>query len=222
MTDDEKQSDVDVVDDVDDVVDAETADATDGTDDETADGTDDTDGTEADAAAVPEPPRRASRPGNGRRIVVLGVLPVVAVLLAAAAGFLKWHNEMTSRSEVARGEAVQVARDTVADILSYQPDTVDQQLGSARDLLTGDFLKSYTALTTEVVIPGAKQQQISATATTPQAAAISATPSHAVVLVAVNQVVSVGQNPPSRSASSVRVTLDKVGDRWLVSEFEPV
>ncbi len=51
---------------------------------------------------------------------------------------------------------------------------------------------------------------------------MSATESEAVVLVFVNQTVIVGQDAPTDTASSVRVTLEKVGDRWLISKFDPV
>jgi Mce-associated membrane protein len=74
----------------------------------------------------------------------------------------------------------------------------------------------------DVVIPGAKQKQISAVATVAAVASASAEPNHAVVLVFVNQTVAVGQDAPTDTASSVRVTLDKVGDRWLISKFDPV
>jgi Mce-associated membrane protein len=73
-----------------------------------------------------------------------------------------------------------------------------------------------------VVIPGATQKQISAVATVPAAASVSATENHAVVLVFVNQTVTVGTGAPTDTASSVRVTLDKVADRWLISGFDPV
>ena len=121
-----------------------------------------------------------------------------------------------------RDEAMQAAKDSTIALLSYKPDTVEQQLGAARDLLTGDFRDSYTSLTNDVVIPGAKQKQISAVATVPAIASVSADPKHAVVLVFVNQTVVVGQDAPTDTASSVRVTLDKVGDRWLISKFDPV
>jgi Mce-associated membrane protein len=42
------------------------------------------------------------------------------------------------------------------------------------------------------------------------------------VLVFVNQTVVVGTGAPSSTASSVSVRLDKVGDKWLISEFTPV
>ena len=82
-----------------------------------------------------------------------------------------------------------------------------------------------------MVIPGAKEKQISAVANVPEAASVSANPvcalrwfrftCHAVVLVFVNQTVVVGTGAPTDTASSVRITLDKVGDRWLISEFDP-
>ena len=107
-------------------------------------------------------------------------------------------------------------------MLSYKPDTVEQQLTAARDRLTGSFRNEYTDLTNNVVIPGAKQKQISAVANVPEAASVSANPGHAVVLVFVDQTVTVGNDVPTDTASSVRVTLDKVGDRWLISQFDPV
>jgi Mce-associated membrane protein len=117
---------------------------------------------------------------------------------------------------------VQAAKDSTVALLSYKPDTVEQQLTAARDRLTGDFRDSYTSLTHDVVIPGAKQKQISAVATVPAVASVSAAPNHAVVLVFVNQTVVVGRDAPTDTASAVRVTLDKIGERWLISKFDPV
>jgi Mce-associated membrane protein len=73
-----------------------------------------------------------------------------------------------------------------------------------------------------VVIPGAKEKQIAAIASVPAAASVSVEPDEAVVLLFVNQTVTVGSDPPTDTASSVRVTLEKDGDRWLISKFDPV
>jgi Mce-associated membrane protein len=156
------------------------------------------------------------------RVFAFGVLPAVALLLALGAGYLKWMDNSVRDNMVARDESIKAAKDSTIALLSYKPETVEQQLGAARDLLSGDFRDSYTSLTNDVVIPGAKQKQISAVATVPAAASVSANPRHAVVLVFVNQTVVVGQTAPTDTASSVRVTLDKVGDRWLISKFDPV
>jgi len=159
---------------------------------------------------------------NWSRVLAFGVLPGLALLLAVGAGYLKWQDSSVRDAEVARVESIQAAKDGTIALLSYKPDTVEQQLGAARDLLTGDFRDSYTSLTHDVVIPGAKQKQISAVATVPAAASVSAGPNRAVVLVFVNQSAIVGTGAPTETASSVRVTLDKVGRRWLISRFDPV
>jgi Mce-associated membrane protein len=174
---------------------------------------------EASESAEPEEPKRRIQ---WPRVFAFGVLPAVALLLALGAGYLKWMDNSVRDSEIARDQSVQAAKDGTIALLSYKPDTVEQQLGAARDLLTGDFRDSYTSLTNDVVIPGAKQKQISAVATVPAMASVSADPRHAVVLVFVNQTVIVGQDAPTDTASSVRVTLDKIGDRWLISKFDPV
>jgi Mce-associated membrane protein len=106
--------------------------------------------------------------------------------------------------------------------LSYKPETVEHDLTAARDRTTGGFRDSYTQLTNDVVIPGSKQQQIGAAANITAASSVSADANHAVALVFINQTVTIGKGKPSDSTSSVRVTLEKVGDRWLVSGFDPV
>ena len=156
------------------------------------------------------------------RLFAFGVLPFLLLLLGGAAGYLKWHCWSMRVSQTSGVESVAAAKDGTVAMLSYQPDTVEKDLGGARDRLTGTFKDSYTQLTHDVVIPGAKQKHISAVATVPAAASVSATADHAVALVFVNQTVVVGSDPPSATASVVRVKLDKVGDRWLISGFDPI
>lgn len=180
-----------------------------------ADSEDDSDDRSSEGPAV----LRGARWG---RVVAYGVLPALALLLAMAAGYLKWLDSSVRDSQEARIESVRAATDGTVALLSYKPDTVDKDLGGARDRLTGSFKDAYTSLTRDVVIPGAKQKQISAAASVPAAASVSTTANHAVVLVFVNQTVIIGNDAPTDTASSVRVTLDKIGDRWLISGFDPV
>lgn len=156
------------------------------------------------------------------RVVAFGVLPIVALLIAAALGFLKWHDAWIRASGVAGIESVAAAKESTVALLSYQSDSVEKDLGAARDRLTGKFKDSYTQLVHDVVIPGAKKDHISAIASVPAAALVSATPNHAVTLVFVNQTVTVGNDVPTDTASTVRVSLDKIGDRWLISGFDPI
>jgi Mce-associated membrane protein len=179
---------------------------------------------ESTDGAEPETPKHAIQ---WARVVAYGVLPALVLLLAMGAGYLKWQDNSARVDNINDNnspahQAMQTAKDSTIALLSYKPDTVEQQLTAARDLLTSDFRDQYTSLTNDVVIPGAKQKQISAVATVPATALVSADPRHAVVLVFVNQTVIVGQSAPTDTASSVRVTLDKTGDRWLIAKFDPV
>ena len=165
------------------------------------------------------PPTR----GNGRsRVVAYALLPAMALLITSAAGYLKWQEAMLREDLAAHPQSVQAAVDGTVALLSYRSETVAKDLDSAKSRLTGKFLDSYTSLTRDVVIPGAKQKQISAKATVAAAALTSETASHAAVLLFVNQTVIVGQTAPTNTASSVRVTLDNIDGRWLISQFDPV
>ena len=179
-----------------------------------------TDEAEADEAMTDAPTGRRSI--NWGRVVAYGVLPGLVLVLALVAGYLKYMDNSVRNGDAARIESLQVAKDSTVALLSYQPDKVEKQLNDARSLLTGDFQNSYTSLINDVVIPGAKQKQISAVATVPAAASVSADPNKAVVLVFVNQTVVVGTDAPTDTASSVRVTLQHSGNKWLISDFQPV
>nr|WP_231113698.1 MULTISPECIES: hypothetical protein [Mycobacterium avium complex (MAC)] len=157
-----------------------------------------------------------------RQVIVYSMLPALALLLAAVAGFLKWQDASVRDAQTAGAQSVRAATEGTIALLSYKPDTVEKDLASAKSRLTGTFLAAYTNLTHDVIIPGAKQKQISAKATVPAGTSMSATPNHAVVLLFVNQTVTIGQSAPTNTASSVRVTLDKIGGRWLISQFDPV
>ncbi|BBZ58151.1 hypothetical protein [Mycolicibacterium phocaicum] len=170
----------------------------------------------ADSAKEPRS-RRLSWSG----LVVFGVLPLIVVTLAAGAGYLKFRDGAIRGSDLARTGSVQAATEATVAMLSYNPNNVDAALHSAQDRLTGSFRESYRALVDDVVIPGAKQKKIAAAATVPAAASITATDTHATVMVFVNQSTIVGNDAPTASASAVEVTLDKVNQRWLVSGFEP-
>jgi Mce-associated membrane protein len=173
----------------------------------------------ADEAA---PAAKRFRRFSFTRVLTYGLLPLLALALTLAAGYVKWEDGSARASQAAAAESVRVASETTVAILSYRPDTAEKELKAAADRLTGTFRDQYTDLITTVVIPGAQQQQISAVATVPAAASVSASEDRASVLVFINQTTLIGSEPPSTTTSCVRITLDKIGGRWLVSEFEPV
>ena len=164
-----------------------------------------------------------SRRTNDRlRVLAFGVLPAMVIVLGAGAGFLLRQDSSHRAVDVARVESMAAARDATVAILSYKADSVEQDLHSARDHLTGNFLESFSNLVDKVVIPGAKEKRISTTVQVAAVASVAATATHAVALAFVDQTVTIGGGAPSGSASSVRITLDKIDDRWLVSGFDPV
>lgn len=162
--------------------------------------------------------------GRARRqsVLVCGVLPLLVMALAMGAGLLKFWDSSARASQIARVESVEAAKESVVAMLSYQPETVEAELATAQSRLIGDFRDSYADLTRDVVIPGAKQRRISTIAHVPAAASVSATPGRAVVLVFVNQSAVVGSDAPTDTASTIRVTLEKVDGSWLISGFDPI
>ncbi|GFG85623.1 hypothetical protein [Mycolicibacter algericus] len=156
------------------------------------------------------------------RVAILSLLPALTLLFTLAAAFGRWQTTYAHETKSATIQSVQAARDAATALLSYRFDTVGKQLDDARDRLTGSFLDSYTSLTRDVVVPAAQQRHITAEATVPAVASVSTSVGHAVVLVFVNQYVTVDNGAPTQTNSAVRVTLEKVSGRWLISGFDPV
>jgi Mce-associated membrane protein len=165
---------------------------------------------------------RPSRRHRAVQILAYGVLPALAMLLALGAGYLKYLNVTHDDQAAARAESTAAASAIAIKMLSYRPDTVQNDLDAAKNDLTGPFRESYSTLVDDVVAPGAIQQMITAVATVPASASVSATDEHAVVLLFIDQTVTIGSTPPSSTNSSVRATLDKIDGRWLISGFDPI
>ncbi|MFN6550133.1 hypothetical protein ACP6C7_00895 [Mycolicibacterium septicum] len=175
---------------------------------------------EADEAAA-EKPAEPELSRARSRVSLPVVLAAIALVLALASGVLRWLTVSEDQSATARDEAVQAAKEITAQMLSYETETVDQQLSAARDRMTGDFLGTYTAMINEV-IPAAHAQQIAAVAEVLRAGTVSVKPGSVEMVLFVNQSVQVGNHMPQKTPSVARATLVKEGDRWLMSEYEPV
>lgn len=182
-------------------------------------------GSAAEGASISDDVRPSSSLGRGsrvRNVIVFTVLPTVVIGVTAMAGYLKYQADTLQAAQTAAVESVQAASDGTAKILTYHADSADKDLAAARDGLTGTFRDDYTKLTREVVIPGAKEKSISTVATVPAASSVSASADHAVVLVFIDQTVSMRSDAPTSTSSSVKVTLDKQNGRWLISGFNPI
>lgn len=159
---------------------------------------------------------------NVRQFLTYVILPVTVMMMAAGVGYLKWQANAVAPGQAAAAEAVSAATEATTAMLSYLADQADQDLTTASGRMTGGFRDEYTTLINDVVIPGAKEQRISAVATVPAAALVSAAADRAEVLVYIDQTTTVGDQPPTVTVSSARVSLEKVGSQWLISGFEPL
>lgn len=176
---------------------------------------------EPDPGLKSDPEPGAKPASRAARIVAFVLLPLLAVVLAVGAGYFWWQDNQTRQLESARAESLQAARDITVRMLSYSPETVEEELTAERELLAEPFRSEFTEETNARIIPVAKDKQVSAMTTVPAIASISITPDRAEVLAFVYQTVIVAGAAPTTVPSTVLITLDRVDDQWLISGFEP-
>lgn len=170
-----------------------------------------------------------SSPAARRSLPAIPLIPAALVLGLLAAGalagwlyFAQFRPDTQTDNAVAQA-AVNAARDGTVALLSYKPDTLNQDFAAARSHLTGDFLNYYDQFTKEVVTPAAQSKAVATTAQVVGAAASELHPNSAVVLVFVNQVTTSKERPdPAMASSSVLVSLIKVHGDWLINKFDPI
>ena len=157
------------------------------------------------------------------------VAPLILVLLLLLSGALAtWLYVVQYRPDeqtdtAAAQTAINAARDGTVALLSYKPDTLNQDFAAAKSHLTGDFLNYYDQFTKEIVTPAAKEKALTTTAQVVGAGATELQPNSAVVLLFVNQATTSKERPdPAMASSSVLVSLTKVHGTWLITKFQPV
>lgn len=177
----------------------------------------------ADAEQAPQPETRGQIP---LRLIIIPVVLALSLLLSAGLAawlYFKQYRPDEQTTHAAAQAAVNAAKDGTVALLSYKPETLDQDFASAKSHLTGDFLNYYDEFTRQIVTPAAKEKAVTTTAQVVQAAATEIHPDSAVVLVFVNQsTISKDRPDPSMAASSVLVSMTKVDGKWLITKFEPV
>ena len=185
-----------------------------------ADSPDETGSAEADEKAA----RRRER-GVIRRNVGAILVAIALIASAGVAGWLYFYQYRVDQQTNSDAEnvALEAAKNGTVALLSYSPETIDKDFASAKSNLTGDFLSYYTQFTEQIVTPAAKEKQVKTAASVVRAAVSEIHPDSATVLLFVNQVTTSKENPDgSFAASSVKVGLKKIDDRWLISAFDPV
>jgi Mce-associated membrane protein len=192
--------------------------------DKTADATDEPQ--QEDDTSAPDTTSPLGDEVASRRIKIV---PAVLVLLLLASGALtawlyvtQYRPDVQTDAAVAQG-AINAARDGTVALLSYKPDTLNQDFAAAKSHLTGDFLNYYDQFTQQIVTPAAKEKALTTTAQVVGAAASELHPNSAVVLLFVNQATTSKDRPdPAMASSSVLVSLTKVHGAWLITKFQPI
>lgn len=175
--------------------------------------------------AAPSAPAPAPARGSRRRWTViaatLGLLLGSAVAAASVYWFLFRPDQLTD--DAAQQRVVAAAKEGIEAALSYSPENLDNDLAAAKSHMTGTFLDYYSDFTKNVVTPAAKEKGVKTEANVARAAVSEMRPDRAEVLAFVNQVTTSKSRPtPALATSTVLVTMVKSGDRWLISEFNPV
>lgn len=193
---------------------------------------DDKEGDEKDSA-VDETDKAADSADSSsaarRRLRPIPLIPAALALGLLAAGALAgWlyfaqYRPDTQTDDAVAQSVVNAARDGTVALLSYKPDTLNQDFAAARSHLTGDFLNYYDQFTKEVVTPAAQTKGVTTTAQVAGAAVSELNPDKAVVLVFINQATTSKERPdPAMASSSAKVSLAKVQGHWLINKFDPL
>lgn len=173
--------------------------------------------------APASPPGRRLPAWLGTRLGML--LAALVVVTAATAGSVYWwlYRPDQLTGEAAQEDVLAAAKVGAEAVLTYAPESVDQNLEAAKSHLTGEFLRSYSEFADTVVRPAAKERGVKTEANVARAAISSMQPDRATVLVFVNQVTTSKDRPtPALATSSVMMTLTRAKGGWLISEFTPV
>lgn len=179
--------------------------------------------TPADAAHVTGPVQRVLSWCRQRKVVVVALGVVVASVLTAGSVYWFAYRPDQLTGEAAQQQVVAAAKEGIEAALSYSPENLEKDLATAKSHLTGQFLDYYSDFTAKVVTPAATQKGVKTEANVARAAVSQMRPDKADVLVFVNQVTTSKDRPtPALATSTVMVTMVKSGDRWLISEFNPV
>ncbi|MCV7173346.1 hypothetical protein H7I41_25835 [Mycobacterium manitobense] len=165
-----------------------------------------------------------ARRGMRARIGVIGVAAALILSAVLATWLYVFQYRPQQQTDAAAAQvALDAATSGTVALLSYSPETLEQDFAAAKTHLTGEFLDYYTQFTQTIVTPAAKQKQVKTSASVAQSALAEMHPEKAVALIFVNQTTVSKENPDGAyAASSVKVGLTKIDGKWLISSFDPV
>lgn len=171
----------------------------------------------SDRVVSPRPARTAPRVGLGPLLLVLMV--ALAVMITGV-WTLYQRAQHAERVAAARTAAVEAARSHAEELLSYDYRTFEDDLAEVEADTTGTFRTDYLRTVQELVVPQAKKYEVVVRARVVAASVMNAEPERAVTLLFVNQATQSNRLEGTQiDQNRVRMTLEKVDGRWLVSDL---
>ncbi|WP_370182380.1 hypothetical protein [Rhodococcus wratislaviensis] len=151
----------------------------------------------------------------------LAVLLAGGLVAATVAIALQVHDRR--QIDTAEGQARDRATQLVADVLSYDFNTVDAHFADILPSLGGDLRGQFDSVGKEVIIPSAKQRQVVTSATVVESSVVSASEHAVTLLFFVNQsTTSTDSAAPKLDGSRVRVGMTEQEGTWVMTEMIPV
>ncbi|PXW35438.1 UNVERIFIED_CONTAM: Mce-associated membrane protein [Williamsia faeni] len=151
--------------------------------------------------------------------VLTVVILVAGVVITTITGL---HYRDTKLTEDARGESLEAGTHAATMMFGYAPDNVAQQVEQTKTLLTGAAQKEYDEIITNAnLVVAVKDQQVKSEVTIQEAGVVNSTQDTALLLIFMNQSVTKGgKDLVSIEASRLEYSMEKSGDKWLVSNID--
>lgn len=157
------------------------------------------------------------------RVTLVGLGGLV-VALAAVLAVLHTANERHAEVDQARSAGKAAGEKMAVTLLSYDYRAPADDLQRREALLTGHFKDEYATLMKDTVLPAATKQQVTTQTSVAMSSVISADgPDRVTLLLFLNQTTqSAASKEPVLNGSRVRMTVQRTGGQWRVSELTPV
>lgn len=170
----------------------------------------------------PRPRLRRSGRGLPRPSVTVAVLTIVVVALAVATILLlfRWHSDQTTSS--AQSDASAAAAKDVPALLSYQSQTLAADIAKAKADCTPQFANAYGQAMASQVEQTATKNHVDTETTVSDTSVVNSSPSNVTLLVFISSQTKTDAKAESvLNDTAVKVTMQKVGGTWLVSNLVP-
>lgn len=144
----------------------------------------------------------------------------VSVALIVAIAISSWNLTQSHRADHRREAAISVARAQVLDLTTLDSSSIAAKVKSMGARVTGDFKRQFDGFA-KTFVSAVSQQKIKATGTIKAAALSSYAEDAATVIVAASAQVSTGGKATVTPRDyRLKVSLSRIGSRWLISGME--